>query len=227
MADSSTLPGLRSWPNMPPEWWRFFRDLSAQDTTSTTVDLSGYLPTTTNLADSPTIQVTGTLASGSARIDLRTLANTAGGSFLLVTRDTYGRISASAAGDAADVPFDQTGNVFVLGAQVQAALDATDGAIVGLTPVVTTETAASVSPSATRGQRALLCNCTTNAITVNLPTAVGNAAIYNVKKTDASANTVTIDPSGAQTIDGAATVVISVQFASLTLISDGSNWYVI
>lgn len=226
MADSSTLPGLRSWPNMPPEWWRFFRDLSTTTTTAT-VDLSGYLPTTTNVQGSGTIQITGTLANGSARFDLRTLANATGGSFLLVTRDTYGRISESSAGDATDVPVDDSAWTEISGADVQAALDSTDASLAGLTPVVSTDTAASVSPTAVRGQRVVLCNCTSNAITVSLPTAVGNEAIYNIKKTDSTANAVTIDPSGAQTIDGAATAVISVQFASLTLVSDGSNWHVI
>lgn len=134
MADSATLPGLRSWPNMPPEWWRFFRDLSTTTTTAT-VDLSGYLPITTNLADSPTIQVTGTLASGSARLDLRTLANTAGGTFQLLTRDAYGRISQSRAGLAADVPVNSTGWVEISGANAQAAFASTDARLAVKAPL--------------------------------------------------------------------------------------------
>jgi hypothetical protein len=63
MADSSTLPGLRSWPQMPPEWWRFFRELSAETTTAT-VDLSGYLPITTGVSGPMSVRATGTLAAG-------------------------------------------------------------------------------------------------------------------------------------------------------------------
>lgn len=125
MADSSTLPGLRSWPQMPPEWWRFFRELSTTTTTAT-VDLSGYLPTTTAVNGSSTIQASGTLGSGAVRFDLRPLADAAGGTFQLFTRDTYGRISQSAAGDAADVPVDDSGWTEISGATAQAAFTSTD-----------------------------------------------------------------------------------------------------
>lgn len=53
-----------------------------------------------------------------------------GGAFLLTTFDAKGRRSEEAAGDATDVPFDATGNTYVTGADVQAALDATDTALV-------------------------------------------------------------------------------------------------
>ena len=48
-----------------------------------------------------------------------------------------------------------------------------------------------------------------------------------IKKIDVSANTVTIDPSGAETIDGAATNVLSSQYDSITLVSDGTNWIIV
>ena len=69
MADSSTLPGLRSWPQMPPEWWRFFRDLSTE-TAAPTVDLSGDLPITTGAAGSMSVRAIGTLASGFVNFQL-------------------------------------------------------------------------------------------------------------------------------------------------------------
>lgn len=53
-----------------------------------------------------------------------------GGSFLLTTFDAKGRRSEEVAGDAADVPFDDTGNTYVTGADVQAALDAADAGLV-------------------------------------------------------------------------------------------------
>ena len=48
-----------------------------------------------------------------------------------------------------------------------------------------------------------------------------------VKKTDSSANVVNLVPSGGATLDGTATVAISVQYTALQLISDGSNWYIV
>lgn len=61
-------------------------------------------------------------------------------------------------------------------------------------------------------------------VTVNLPTAVDNAgALIEVRKTDNSANTVTVDGYGSETINGAATLVIYAQYDSYSLRSDGTN----
>jgi hypothetical protein len=48
-----------------------------------------------------------------------------------------------------------------------------------------------------------------------------------VKKTDASVNAVTIDASGAETIDGALTVVITSPNESVDLYSDGTSWWIV
>lgn len=71
----------------------------------------------------------------------------------------------------------------------------------------------------------LLVNVTSGAVTVNLPAshAAGNQII--VKLTTAATNSCTIDPNGAQTVDGAATLVLGVDFEWATLISNGTNWF--
>lgn len=62
------------------------------------------------------------------------------------------------------------------------------------------------------------------AVTVNLPSAVNRAgALIEVRKTDGSANTVTVDANGAQTINGALTRVIYSQYDSYSFRSDGTN----
>lgn len=49
---------------------------------------------------------------------------------------------------------------------------------------------------------------------------------YIVKKTDSSANTVTITAAGSDLIDGAATKVLTTRYESVEIISDGvSNWH--
>lgn len=74
----------------------------------------------------------------------------------------------------------------------------------------------------------ILADATSGAITVNLLTAVGrNGKVYAVKKIDASANAVTVDTAGTETIDGAATKVLSTQYASTMLVSNNANWFVI
>lgn len=66
------------------------------------------------------------------------------------------------------------------------------------------------------------------AFTVTLPTAVGIAGRhYTVKKTDSSANAVTVATTSSQTIDGAATAVLSSQYQFVTVVSDGANWSII
>ena len=63
--------------------------------------------------------------------------------------------------------------------------------------------------------------------TITLPTAVGvTGKPYTVKKTD-SGTTTTIATTASQTIDGATTRTILVQYESVTMVSDGSNWHVV
>ncbi len=71
-----------------------------------------------------------------------------------------------------------------------------------------------------------LVDATAGNIVINFPTAVGNNAVYTVKKVDASANTVTLTPNGAETIDGAATKIIRFQNTSVDIYSDNANLYI-
>jgi hypothetical protein len=64
-------------------------------------------------------------------------------------------------------------------------------------------------------------------VVLTLPTAAGNSNAYDVKKIDSSTHTVTVNTTSSQTIDGGATVTLQVQYASITLVSDGSNWFVV
>jgi hypothetical protein len=74
----------------------------------------------------------------------------------------------------------------------------------------------------------VLCDATGGAFTVTLPKAglfTGKQVI--IKKIDASANAVTIDGNGAETIDGAATVAMSTQYESRTLFAGSTGWHII
>lgn len=72
----------------------------------------------------------------------------------------------------------------------------------------------------------VLVDATAAAVTITLPAAVTGAQII-VKKTDSSANVVTIATPSAETIDGVATTRLTVQHESITLVSDGTNWFII
>lgn len=74
----------------------------------------------------------------------------------------------------------------------------------------------------------ILCDATSASFTINLPASTGvTDRIYIIKKTDSSANTVTIDGNASETIDGATTKVISTQYDKVIIACDGSNWHVI
>jgi hypothetical protein len=84
------------------------------------------------------------------------------------------------------------------------------------------------SYTATATDYSIICNNTGGAITISLPAAAGCAGrVYVVKKVSAALNNVVIDPNGAETIDGAATRTLSVQYEGVHIQSDGTNWYVI
>lgn len=74
----------------------------------------------------------------------------------------------------------------------------------------------------------VLCNALSNPITVNLPLAsTCEGVMYVIKKVDTSANTVTVQPAGSDKIDGASTYVISQQFLTVSIQSDGSAWFIL
>jgi len=73
--------------------------------------------------------------------------------------------------------------------------------------------------------RTVLVDATGAARTITLPTAASaKYRKYTIKKIDASVNTVTIDAAGAELIDGALTVVIGIQYGSITVQSNGTEW---
>lgn len=80
--------------------------------------------------------------------------------------------------------------------------------------------------SVTSSDFTILCDATAGPIVVNLPaTASSPGRMLNVKKIDGSPNTVTIDGSGSELIDGATTLVITSQWVSKSLHCNASAWY--
>jgi hypothetical protein len=109
---------------------------------------------------------------------------------------------------------------------LNAKLDALTGASGGY--LVVALTAGVYNATQTDGHHVLLCDCSGGNITINLPALASNTAQFEIKKTDSSANTVTVDGSGAETIDGGATATILAQNASISLVAaTASNWAVI
>jgi len=74
----------------------------------------------------------------------------------------------------------------------------------------------------------ILADASGGNVEVNLPNAQNyEGRICNVKKIDASANAVSMIDLTPNDIDGALSKDISIQWVSVTIQSDGSNWYII
>lgn len=77
--------------------------------------------------------------------------------------------------------------------------------------------------------RSIMANAVGGAMVVNLPNATTNRGMFfEIKKTDASGNTVTIQSSvGGQTIDGAGAKVLVSENDFIVVESDGSNYKIV
>jgi hypothetical protein len=63
---------------------------------------------------------------------------------------------------------------------------------------------------------------------ITLPTvATYPDRVYNIKKISGPTYTTTILTTGAENIDGAASYVLNKQYESVTVVSDGSNWFIV
>lgn len=81
--------------------------------------------------------------------------------------------------------------------------------------------------TATLDDRVILGDASGGAFSITLPTAVGNTdKIYYIKNIGAS-GAVTVDGDGTEEIDGATTQVLSLQYDSIVIVSDGVGWQIL
>ena len=89
-------------------------------------------------------------------------------------------------------------------------------------------TTAALTYTLTRLDSVLLVDATAGAVTVTVPAAADYTdRQWIVKKIDASANAVTLDATGANTIDGAGTLALASQWDSTRIASNGTAWFVV
>jgi hypothetical protein len=104
----------------------------------------------------------------------------------------------------------------------------TDGNFLALSTNIVSKTFADTGYTATISDYTILVSASGGATTINLPAAAGFVGyIFVIKKIDSSANTVTVDAAGAETIDGAATRVLEYPYSSITVQSTGTSWFII
>lgn len=102
-------------------------------------------------------------------------------------------------------------------------LDIVKGAAAGL-PIPRTVQTKTTTYTAVAGD-IVLASASGGAWALTLP-AVASGAWVTVKKTDSSANAITVTPASG-TIDGAATYVIDTQYVSRDFVSNGTDWLVV
>ena len=97
----------------------------------------------------------------------------------------------------------------------------------GNSQFITTTVTGNTTLSETDINRIILVNAASGNVVIIPPVAadVGNRFIFYVKKIDATANTVTINPPGSTAIDGALTFTLSTQYESVAIFTDGIQWY--
>ena len=66
------------------------------------------------------------------------------------------------------------------------------------------------------------------AVTITLPTAADNEGrVLHIKKIDSSANNVTVDGEGSETIDDQTTQTISAQYDDMRIVCDSNEWWIL
>jgi hypothetical protein len=82
--------------------------------------------------------------------------------------------------------------------------------------------------TATATDYAIMCDASGGGFTITLPAAASHTGrVYHIKKIDLSGNIVTVDGNSSETIDDATTAVLTTQYESITIQSDGDEWFIL
>jgi len=95
----------------------------------------------------------------------------------------------------------------------------------------------SANYTATSSDYQIIVDATAAARTITIPdstsdqdlynSTLGYGKIYNIKKTDSSTNSVTVQRSGTQTIDGHASIILTKAGESIGIQTDGVLWHIV
>ena len=86
----------------------------------------------------------------------------------------------------------------------------------------------SVSGAIVSTDSIILADSTAGAVTISLPPATTAVSrVFVVKRVNAGANNVTVDPFGSETIDGAATYALTTQWSYVRFVSNGTAWFIV
>jgi hypothetical protein len=111
---------------------------------------------------------------------------------------------------------------------IDGALITVDGPVSLLNKISATVTTVTATSYTAAGEHVILVDddAAAAAVTITLPTAVTANTMYHIKKLGTTANVI-VDGDGTEEIDGALTAVLTTQYESIMVISDGTAWHVI
>lgn len=134
-----------------------------------------------------------------------------------------GVIAAQAAAEAAQTAADTAQTAAVTAqAAADAAQDAVDAIVV---PPSETRTV-TANTTVTQNDAIILVDASAGAVTVTLLGAALALRDYTVKKIDASANTVDVEPDTGEDLNGGpGAITLTTQYESRVFVSDGTEWY--
>lgn len=114
------------------------------------------------------------------------------------------------------------------GGQLNTNWDSIDGLLYTATNTDITSISSVTTLTASHRNHLVLCDASSAGFDVDLTAAstIGTDFTVTIKKTDATANVVTIDPNSSETIDGSASYLLRSQNDAVTLVCDGTNWRV-
>jgi hypothetical protein len=80
----------------------------------------------------------------------------------------------------------------------------------------------------TTSDTVIFADATSGNVTITLPTASGVSGYrFYIKRIDNASNTVTVTRSGSDTIDGAVSFTLDLQYTAIAVVSNGSAWYIL
>ena len=68
-------------------------------------------------------------------------------------------------------------------------------------------------------------DCTAGNVTITLPSVAGNTAMFAIKKIDSSANTVTVQGTGGDTVENGVSQVLTSQYDLVTYVPNSTGWF--
>ena len=209
-------------------------DLSVLDNTTSAFITSGDIPTASETvagvieiatnaeAGAGTATNKALVPSNISSLDLSAMDNT--------TSAFISDITSESLNDLSDVSFTAGAGIdnYVLTYDHSTTSWGAEASSVSNTPLTSASPSSDYTISSTAGSERAYILTPSADINVNLPSAstAGSGFKYIIKNMS-SAYTLTVDANSTETIDGTLTYDINVQYQSLTIISDGTNWLII